>query len=140
MHFRTLVFVQCAGGIVPNLTRLPDVSYAPGNFQATYNPSGMTSHLTLTFAYSGMGDGTDASETKSSNVIGFGAALYAYSYEQGRCLFDTPFSMTDSAQMATDPPPLPYPITIQPVDTTNPKKPVVSLQVPAAAKLEPPPV
>jgi len=91
--------------------------------------------IQLTFAYSGMGDG--GQDDPNRNIISFEAALYAYSFEQEGCLFDTPISVTDGASLP-DPPTPPFPIAIQPVDTSTITKPRVTLQLPSTATLDAP--
>jgi len=135
IHFgllKTMLF-QCDGGVVPTLNRVPDVSYTPGNLQSMYDSSTTTSMIQLTFAYSGMGDGGE--DDPNHDIISFEAALYAYSFKQEKCLFDTPISVTAGASLVTDPPTMPFPI-VQPVDTSTIMKPRVTLQLPNTVTLD----
>lgn len=129
-----LLFIQCENRSF-SFPSAPDIAYTSGSLRGIYDSSGMASYVAFNFSYSGPGDGDDMNST----IINFEAALYAYSYDQGECLFDTPFSVTEGAKLRnlTPPPPIPYPMIIQPIHTStlSPKEPVVTLKVPATANL-----
>ena len=85
----------------------------------------------MAFNYSGMGDGKsgDVGDSSGEGPISFEAVLYTYSTGKGRCLFDSPLSITSGASLTGDAPQTPYPISMQSVDsTTSAANPIVRMK------------
>ena len=102
-----------------------------GNLKAGYDPATAMSTLTMTFNYSGMGDGRsgEIGDNPGEGPIHFEAVLYMYSTGKSQCDFNSPFATTSGASLIGKVPPTPYPIAMSPVDsTTSAGNPIVRMK------------
>ena len=84
------------------MSSIPDVSYTVGNLEASYDATTTVSSLTMTFDYSGVGDGRSTNDTSEEGIVSFEAIVYAYDSQEMHCsFFDAPLAMTSFTQEIT---------------------------------------